>query len=183
MKNILPIASVLAFILSISMTKPCAAQGSVELQIISPFKEITLTDVKATGNKKNGMVEVSMNFKNESSQSAGVSLSLGGFPDFGITDSKGHKYKLFTDVNAVNSNKGYQNIPFIQFGDKKFDWVALVKQEFPSGEMRKLSVRFKSTEAASPALTDFHIRCILSLDYANVGDKLYELKNLKVDWK
>ncbi|MFX1707258.1 hypothetical protein PV783_25035 [Chitinophaga sp. CC14] len=172
----------LTCIISITVGFPASAQSISELKITAPFDSLGLTAVTASGNVKTGTIEVSMIFKNNYSKMAGVSLSLGGFPDFGITDAKGRKYKLHTDGNAVNTNKGYQDIPFIQFGDKKFTWVATVAQQIPPTETRKLIVRINKLDRSTGAITDFHIRCILSLDYGHIGDKVYKIENLKVDW-
>lgn len=183
MKNNFLIAILLAFILLAAATPRAAAQTVSKVKTTIPFESLGLAEVKATGNKKSGMVEISMHFKNAYSKMAGVSLALGGFSDFGITDFKGHKYKVHTEENAVNINKGYLNIPFIEFGDKKFNWVAKVKQEIPAGETRKLTVRIKSTEGGTLVISDLHIRCILSLDYEHIGDKIYKVENIPVEWK
>ena len=139
--------------------------------------------VMATGNLKPGTVEITMDFKNWYSNIAGVSLGLGGFPDFGITDSKDRKFKLHTDVNTVNTNKGYGNIPLVEFGDKKFTWVATVNQEIPPTEARKLTIRLNKLDKSIKEIRDFHIRCILSVDYGNVGDQIYSVERIQINWK
>ncbi|MGF6928579.1 hypothetical protein QFZ48_004079 [Chitinophaga sp. W2I13] len=181
-RKFLPAFYVISLICALTVLK-CSAQEISKPEIIAPFDSLRLSDVHASGNIKTGTVEIIMNFKNDYSQVARVYLALGGFEDFGITDSKGRKYKLHTDVNAVNTNKGYINIPFIQFGDKKFSWVAHVIQEIPYTEMRKLTIRINKLDKGTQLLTNFHIRCILSLDYGNVGDKMYSVENIRINWK
>lgn len=172
-----------ALMLLVGTTFRCSAQTSNELKIVSPFDSLQITEVLANGNIKTGNLEIVITFKNDYSKLAGVYLSLGGFYDFGITDSKGRNYKIHTNVNAVNTNKGYSNIPFIQFGDHKFDWVTYVKQEISSGDDRKLSVRLSKIDKGTQQITNFHVRCILSLDYGHVGDKMYSVEHIKINWK
>ncbi|MET7000736.1 hypothetical protein [Chitinophaga defluvii] len=182
MKNKFSITIFVTCILLVATVFTVTAQDAHEIKISSPYPSLPLSDVKASGNQKTGIVEITMSFKNNYSKSAGVSLAIGGFDDLGITDSKGIKYKVFTQKNAVNTNKGFQNISFVQFGDKKFNWVATVKQEMSAGESRTLTLRMKS-ENGVKSIGNFHIRCILSLDYEHIGDKMYLIENIPVVWK
>lgn len=183
MKKIIQLSILFAIFLTAFTSFRCVAQTSNELKVIVPFDSLQVDHIAAVGNIKTGVVEITMDFKNNYSKIARVSLGLGGFHDFGITDSKGRNFKLHTDVNTVNTNKGYNNIPFIQFGDKKFNWIATVAQDVPSTESRKLTVRINKVENSTMEISDFHIRCILSVDYGNVGDKMYLVENIKINWK
>ena len=162
------------------------AQDNADMKVTMPFDQLPVSNIKAAGNFKTGSVEISMDFENKYDKTANVSLSLGGFSDLGITTDKGKKYKIYTSENLIGTadiNKGYARVSAVQFGDKKFDWVTMVQQDLPQGEKRKLTVRIDKFDKAAKVITDFHIRCILSLNYFHTGDNLYRIENLPIEWK
>src|SRR5690625_1847558 len=97
------------------------AQRADSMRITAPFDSLIIDSIKATGNLKAQTVEITMLVHNNYAATAGVSLSLGGFGDFGFTDENGKKYKIYTNSHLIGTqdiNKGYLEIPFVQFGDK-----------------------------------------------------------------
>lgn len=162
------------------------AQSTDSMQVITPFDSLTIDNIKANGNLKTSALEIRMTFHNDYAATAGVSLSLGGFADFGFTDEKGKEYKIYTDSHLIGTqdvNKGYLKIPFVQFGDKKFDWVTLIQQDISHGQKKVLIVRLNDFNKACKVIRDFHVRCILALDIEHVGEELYRIENIPVEWK
>lgn len=153
-------------------------------KITVPFDSLELTNVKATGNIKTGVVEILMDFRNGYEKPSTVSLDFGGFDRFGITDAAGKKYKLFTNENLIGTsdvNKGYQPISYIRFGDKTQDWVTLVQQELQPGETKTLTVRLENVDREASTLKEIHGFCILA-QVIHIGDKSYRVENLDIKW-
>jgi len=164
----------------------CSAQGKGEMKVIIPFDSLTVDSIKARGNLKTGTLEIRMTFHNNYAATAGVSLSLGGFTDFGITDEKGKKYKIYTDSHLIGTedvNKGYLKIPFVQFGDKKYDWVTMIQQDVSHGQEKVLIVRINHFNKDNKLIKEFHIRCILALNLEHVGEELYRIENIPIEWE
>lgn len=178
------IAVITGFICCITINH-CLAQAKGEMKVTIPFDSLTVDSIKATGNLKTGTLEIRMLFHNNYAATAGVSLSLGAFADFGITDGKGKKYKIYTDSHLIGTqdvNKGYLKIPFVQFGDKKYDWITLIQQNFTHGQQKELIVRINHFNKDNKDIKEFHIRCILALNLEHVGEGLYRMENLSIDW-
>src|SRR5580693_2438642 len=93
---------------------PVFAQDSSQLQIISPYDSVSLSDVKAVGNLETGSVEVTMQVLSKYHKVASINFGGAGFDDLGVTDDKGVKYKYSSYdgppglSNGVN--KGYARI-------------------------------------------------------------------------
>jgi hypothetical protein len=156
------------------------------MKVTIPFDSLTVDSIKATGNLKTGTLEIRMLFHNNYAATAGVSLSLGAFADFGITDEKGKKYKIYTDSHLIGTqdvNKGYLQIPFFKFGDKKYDWVTMIKQDFAHGQQRELIARINHFDKENKIIKEFHVRCILALNIEYVGEELCKVENIPVEWK
>ena len=135
---------------------------------------------------KTGTLEIRMTFQNNYTATADVSLSLGGFEEFGLTDEKGKKYKIYLNSHLIgteDTNKGYQKIPFVQFGDKKYDWVVVIQQVLSRGRQKPLIVRINHFNPDNKVIKEFHISCILALQLENVGQELYKVANLPIEWK
>lgn len=164
-----------------------SAQSEDSMRVTTPFDSLTIDHIKATGDIKTGMLEIEMIFHNDYIATADISLSLGGFADFGFTIESGKKYKVFTNSHLIGThdiNKGYLNIPFVQFGDKKFDWVTMIQQKNVShGEERQLIIHVNHFDKNARMIKGFHVRCILFLNLSFVGDKSYKVENLPVEWK
>jgi len=71
----------------------CFAQDKTEMKVTVPFDSLTAHSIKANGNLKADPLGIRMTFHNNYAATAGVSLSLGGHSDFGITDEKGKNIK------------------------------------------------------------------------------------------
>lgn len=179
------IAVIAGFICCITINN-CFAQDKEELKVTPPFDSLSVDSIKASGSLKTGIVEIKMEFHDNYIQPAKVSLSLGGFADFGITDERGKKYKIYTDshlIGAQDVNKGYLKIPFVQFGDKKYDWVTVIQQDFSHGQQKELIVRINHFNKDNKIIKEFHIRCMLTLDLAFVGEGLCKVENIPIDWE
>jgi len=164
----------------------CFAQDKGEMKVTIPFDSLSVDSAKAIGNLKTGTLEIRMTFHNNYAATAGVSLSLGGFTDFGITDEKGIKYKIYTDSHLIGTedvNKGYLKIPFVQFGDRKYDWVTLIQQDLTHDQQKELVVRISHFNKDNKIIKEFHIRCILALNLEHIGEKLYKVENLPIKWQ
>lgn len=162
------------------------AQSRDSMRVIAPFDSLRVDNVKASGNIKTGTLEIRMTFHNNYAATAGVSLSLGGFADFGIIDEKGKKYKIYTDSHLIGTqdvNKGYLKIPFVQFGDKKYDWVTLIQQDFTHSQQKELIVRIGHFNKDNKTIKEFHIRCILALNLEYIGTELCKVENVPIEWK
>lgn len=159
----------------LGMNSSCA-QGRDSMNVTIAFDSLAVDSIKATRDLKTGALEIRITFHNGYAASADISLSLGGFTDFGFTDEKGKKYKVYTNSHLIGThdiNKGYLNIPYIQFGDKKFYWVTMIQQQNVSqGQMRQLTVHVNHFNKGIKEIKEFHVQCILALNYAHVGDEL-----------
>lgn len=179
------IAVITGFICCITINY-CFAQNKAEMTVTFPFDSLTVDSIETTGSLKTGTLEIRMTFHNNYSATAGVSLSLGAFEDFGITDEKEKKYKIFTDSHLIGTqdvNKGYLKIPFFKFGDKKYDWVTVIKQNLSHDQHKELIVRISHFNKENKTIKEFHIRCILALNLEYVGAKLCKVENIPVEWK
>jgi hypothetical protein len=172
------------FIIGLS-TSTCRAQNPSNITILNPYDSLTVNDIKAIGNSRSSALNITMIFKNISSKRQTVNLDLGGFDDFGITTMNNKRYKVFTSENVIDNNqpnKGYKNISKIQFGNKKLDWVTIVKQELNPGEERLFSIWLDKFENSDLAIKNIHIRCILSINSMHVGDKKIAIENIPINW-
>ncbi|HWK02773.1 MAG TPA: hypothetical protein VNS58_04040 [Puia sp.] len=161
------------------------AQDSTELKVISPYDSLVLSDIKAIGNLQTGNLELSMQVRTDYHKLTDVYFDLGGFGSMGITDDKGMKYKIPTNdrlIGTAGINKGYMPVSGVQFGKNKMNWVTYVKDTLHTGESKTLTIRLGKVNKTLSYIKEFHIRCILTLNYMWVGDKTYQAKNIKVDW-
>lgn len=163
------------------------AQSSDSMRVTAPFDSLAIDNVKAMGNLKTGSLEITMTFHNNYTATADVSLSLGGFGDFGFTDEKKRKYKIYTNSHLIGTqdiNRGYLDIPFVQFGDKKYDWVTMIQQKnIRHGQQKVLIVKVNDLGRDNKVIKEFHVRCILALNLRHVGEELYKVENLPIQWK
>jgi hypothetical protein len=186
MKNRLLILQCCLFLFFITAVNTLVAQDSVKLKVKIPFAFLEVSNVQVTGSRATGKLELTMDFENKHEKLAEVSLSLGGFERMGITSDKGKKYKIYTSENLIGTkdiNKGFLQVSAVQFGDKKFDWVTIVQQTISTGEKRRLTVRIDKYDKTSKIIAEFHVRCILALNYVHTGDELYRVENIPIEWK
>jgi len=161
------------------------AQDSTNLKITNPYDSLLLSDVKAIGNTTTGTLQITMKFKNISGKHQTVHLGLGSFEDFGITSKQGKRYKVFTSENVIGTiqvNKGFRKISAVQFGNKKLDWVTSVIQELNPGDKRSFSVLIDKFDKTDSMIKDFHIRCILTVNFMHAGDDRYIIENIPIEW-
>jgi hypothetical protein len=173
------------FITTVLATSPCRAQDSSNLTITNPYDSLKINEVKATGNSSSSTLHITMIFKNISKKRQTLHLDLGGFDDFGITTMNNKRYKVFTSENTIDNNqpnKGFKNISKIQFGNKKLDWVTIVKQELNPGEERLFSIWLDKFEKSDLIIKNIHVRCILSINSMHVGDKKIAIQNIPINW-
>lgn len=160
-------------------------QDSLAPKVVSPFESLLITDIAAKGNSATGTIQLEMKFQNKYPKVAGVYLSLGTFNDFGITDDKGNKYKVFTNEGLIESspiNKGYKQVQAVQFGNKKMQIVTYLKDTLSNGESMAFKITIGKLDKSIEYIKEVHIRCILSLNLAWAGDQSYQIHNIKVNW-
>jgi hypothetical protein len=177
--------SFFVFLTLVLTTQHGLAQDSANFKIINPYDSLLIDEVKASGNLSSSTLQITMIFKNISKKRQTLHLDLGGFDDFGITTMSNKRYKVFTTENVIDANqpnKGFKNISKIQFGNKKFDWVTIVKQELNPGEERLLSIWLERFEKTDHIIKDIHVRCILSINSMHVGDKKISIENIPIIW-
>jgi hypothetical protein len=85
-------------------------------------------------------------------------------------------------IGTAGINKSFLPIAGVLFGKNKMNFVTYVKDTLQTGESKTLIIRLGKVNKAVTYLKEFHIRCILTLNYMWVGDKTYQVKNIKVDW-
>jgi hypothetical protein len=157
------------------------AQGNFDSNVPTPFDSIFVNHI-STAVDTSQVLTISMDFSNSYSKSVKLHFALGGYEGLGIEDDKGRKYKIYTSENLVGTdqiNKGYMAISSVQFGDKMFHSFTYVEQDIAAGQSRKLIIKVKKFDRSVQEITDFHIRCILSVNYSQIGDKIFQLHNLK----
>jgi hypothetical protein len=162
-----------------------SGQDSSAPKVISPFESLPLTDVVAKGNTATGTIEIEMKFQNKYPKVADVYLSLGPYNDFGITDDKGNKYKVFTNEGLIESspiNKGYKQVNAVQFGNKKMQMVTYLKDTLNNGQSLVFKFTIGKLDKSTTYIKEVHIRCILSLNHVWAGDQSYQIRNIMVDW-
>ena len=165
---------------------PVAAQDSNSLVINCPYDSLSVGNVKAVGIVKTGELTISVDFQNKYSKKSKVHFALGGYSDLGIENDKGSKYKIHTSERLIGTkdiNKGYGKISSVFFGDKKMGSFTYVEQELPTSDTKTLTVKLSGFDKSSKKILDFHVRCILFLNYMHVGDKFVQLKNIPIEWK
>ena len=162
-----------------------SGQDSLAPKVISPFNSLILTDVQAIGDVATGNVEIAMNFQNNYPKIADVYLSLGTYVDFGLTDNKDNKYKVFTNEGLIEKspiNAGYKKVNGVQFGNKKLQIVTYLKDTLATGHSLPFKITVGKLDKSINNIKEVHIRCILSLNHVWAGDQSYQIHNIKVDW-
>lgn len=166
-------------------TLSASAQDSPQLQIISPFDSLFVSAVKAVGNLMTGSVDVTMQVTNQYHKLAVVEFSGGAFGDFGVTDDKGVKYKLYSNDHLIGTggiNKGYAPITGLQLGKSKTQMILLVQDTLSNGQISTLHFRLMKVDKSVVALKEMHLLSMLFLDYMMKGQKQFLLKNVPVEW-
>lgn len=161
------------------------SQDSSNYSVTSPFSTLPLTNAVATGNTSTGTVEIRMEFQNKSPKSADVYLSLGAFNDFGITDGKGNRYKIFTNEGLIESspiNQGYKNIGSVALGNSKLHRVTFLKDTIASSNSLPLKITIDKVDKSDVLIKEIHVRCIFSPNHVWAGDQTYQVKNIKILW-
>lgn len=162
------------------------AQDSTVPKITIPFDSLVVKDFKLTGNVLKGGVTISMRYENQYSKIVNVHFKLGGFENFGLTDDKGNKYKIYSReslIGPANINKGYYSITSVVFGSSKLDYyTAVVEQVLKPGESKMLTIQIGKVNRNVNYIRDFHINCSLMLDYMFKGEKTYNIENLRILW-
>lgn len=169
-----------------SFTTDCYSQDTDTLKTTVPFDSLSIRDITAIGNVETGSVVISMTFHNGYHKLAGVSLSLTDYPDFGVTAKDGRKFKVFNNSHLIgtsNINKGYYSVPSVSFGDAKLEWITVLQQSMKYGDDKILRIVLPKFGKENESTKELHILATLSLDYANVGNGMYKVENLKVDWE
>ncbi|MBN8854703.1 MAG: hypothetical protein BGO55_20650 [Sphingobacteriales bacterium 50-39] len=175
-----------AFIIGVTVLRQfsCFAQDSTAIKVSSPFESLPVKDVVAKGNST-GMVEIVMTFQNNIPKLADIYLSLGTFNDFGVTDDKGNKYKVFTNEGLIETspiNKGYKKVQSVQLGGKRMQTVTYLKDTLANGHQLPLRISIGKVDKSTQYIKEIHVRCILSLNHVWTGDQGYQVHNIKIAW-
>lgn len=161
------------------------SQDSTNYTVSSPFPSLPLTNISATGNPATGAVEIKMEFQNKSPKLADVYLSLGTFNDFGITDGKGARYKVFTNEGLIESspiNQGYKKISNVALGGSKLQKVTYLKDTVGGSSSVPFKVIIDKVDKSTILIKEMHVRCVFSPNHVWAGDLVYQVKNLKIVW-
>jgi len=162
------------------------SQDSTQVQIISPFDSVSVTDVKAVGDLETGSVQVSMQVLSKYHKLASVSFGGAGFGDFGLTDDRGVKYKYFSyDARpgiSYGFNKGYSPINDLYLGKKKVLLIIAVEDTFHTGQSEMLKFRLVKVDKAVKTIKEAHLLCTLMLNNMLAGQKQFYIKNIPVEW-
>ena len=153
--------------------------------VTAPFPSLPLTNISATGNPSTGTVEIKMEFQNKSTKSADVYLSLGTFNDFGITDGKNAKYKVFTNEGLIETspiNKGYKRISSAALGSSKLQKVTYLKDTVGGGSSVPFKIIVDKIDKSTMLIKEVHIRCVFSPNHVWAGDQSYQIRNIKISW-
>ncbi|WP_276481016.1 hypothetical protein [Paraflavitalea pollutisoli] len=191
MKNKNAISCILAaFILMCVIGTPGMAQDAVPVPDTSatiPIKDLPIASVKATGDRKTGNLTVSIEFENKWSNTVDVSLSVGGWDNFGFTSDKGAKYKVHTYYNKMtdeNPNSGYKQVTTIKFGEKEMTMATVLPQSFSAGENKIFVVKVTNFEKLGKSISQLHLVCSHYYQYGgginSSGE--YKLKNIPIVW-
>lgn len=161
------------------------AQDSTTFKVSSPFQSLPIKDVVAKGNTGTGTVEIEITFQNNNPKLADIYLSLGAFNDFGVTDNKGAKYKVYTNEGLIESspiNKGFKKIQSVQLGDKKMQTVTYLKDTIPNSKQVPFRITIAKVDNSIQYIKEIHVRCILSVNHVWAGDQSYQIRNIKILW-
>gem|GEM_PF-6838193 len=160
-------------------------QDSTNYTVSSPFPSLQLTNISATGNLSTGAVEIKMQFQNKSAKLADIYLSLGTFNDFGITDAKGAKYKVFTNEGLIESspiNQGFKRISSVSLGNSKLQKVTYLKDTLSGSSDIPFKVILDRVDKSTMLIKEMHVRCIFSPNHVWAGDQSYQIRNVKINW-
>jgi hypothetical protein len=162
------------------------AQDSTQLQIISPYDSISLSDVKAIGNAETGSIQVTMQVLNRYHKLAIINIGGSAFGDLGLTDDKGIKYKYFSYSGppglTVGHNKGYSQMTDLVLGKSKVQMFIYVQDTFHVDQAATLKFRLVKVDKNVKTIKEAHLLCTLTLDYMAAGQKQFFIKNIPVEW-
>jgi len=162
------------------------AQDSTQLQIISPFDSIGLSDVKAMGNLETGSIQLTMQVTNKYHKMAIINIGGSAFDDLGLTDDKGTKYKYFSYSGppglTVGHNKGYSQMTDMVLGKSKVQMFIYVQDTFHVDQSATLKFRLVKVDKSVKTIKEAHLLCTLTLDYMAAGQKQFFIKNIPVEW-
>jgi hypothetical protein len=162
------------------------AQDSTQLQIVSPFDSVTLSNVKAIGNLQTGSIEVTIQVLSKYHKLTNVNFGGAGFADLGVTDDKGVKYKYssYDGPPGLSNgiNKGYSQMTDLQLGKSKALMIISVQDTFHTGQSETLRFRLVKADKTVKTLKEVHLLCALTLDYMSAGQKQYYIKDIPVEW-
>lgn len=165
---------------------PVFAQDSTQLQIISSFDSISLSDVKAIGNLETGSIQVTIQVTNKYHKMAIINIGGSAFDDLGLTDDKGIKYKYFSYSGppglTVGHNKGYSQMTDMVLGKSKVQMFIYVQDTFHVDQSATLKFRLVKVDKSVKTIKEAHLLCTLTLDYMAAGQKQFFIKNIPVEW-
>jgi len=162
------------------------AQDSTQLQIISPFDSIGLSDAKAIGNLETGSIQVTMQVTNKYHKIAIINIGGSAFDDLGLTDDKGIKYKYFSYSGppglTVGHNKGYSQMTDMVLGKSKVQMFIYVQDTLHADQETTLKFRLLKVDKSVKTIKEAHLLCTLTLDYMSAGQKQFFIKSIPVEW-
>ncbi|MFX1704983.1 hypothetical protein PV783_13560 [Chitinophaga sp. CC14] len=155
--------------------------------IISPtYDSILVSQVEASQNPFNGGVVIHLKFLNQYTKKIKLHFNIGGYEGLGLKDDKGVKYKIFTNSDAVGTNginDGFKPVAAVKFGASAFKYFTYVEQDLVSKEEKTFTIQLDKVDKKVQSIKALYLRCILSIDYGQVGDKTYMIENIPVTRK
>ena len=85
-------------------------------------------------------------------------------------------------MGTQDINKGYINIPFVQFGDKQFKSFTYVEQKLAPGETRKLIIRIPKVPSGVASFKEIFSHRQISINYGLVSDQVVKLPAVNIAW-
>ncbi|WP_276484744.1 hypothetical protein [Paraflavitalea pollutisoli] len=174
-----------------SMLSAATAQDSTSVKdtsVVVPFKDLPVRNINAIGNKKTGLLTISMEFVNNWKDMVEATIRCTEWADFGITTDKDQKYKVPTSSSTYDQekeNKGYKPVMDIQYGTVKLERVPILMQYLKSGVVSPLTIRIPGYDKTSKVIKEIHIR----FSYSQFGaggfwsEGVYQINQLAIDWK
>jgi hypothetical protein len=162
------------------------AQDSTQLQVISPFDSVSLSDVKAIGNLETGSVQITMQVLNKYHKVAIINIGGAAFDDLGLTDDRGTRYKYFSYSGppglTQGHNKGFSQITDMALGKSKVQMFIYVQDTLHVDQSETLKFRLVKVDKSVKTIKEAHLLCTLTLDYMSAGQKQFYIKNIPVEW-
>lgn len=192
MKNIRTLSYAWIFVIFIfTISLPVVAQDSTAIKdtsLVIPFRDLPVSNVKASASKKTRLLVISMDFENLRNEPVSVSLFLGGWYNFGFATDKGHRYAVpiyYDRLTQDNPNTKFRPVEDIGFGTKKLSIASILVAEIEANGKRGLTVKVPKFDTTSRVIREFHVEC----QYHQYGSgtvfdqKGYRIKDIAIDWK